>query len=366
MSEYAALGTAAHKLLETCMLLDIEPHAWLGSVIAVGTMQFTVDDDMADAVAHAMDYTRAYLARYPDTRLYLERRVYLKPVIDRDDCWGTLDLALDNWPIEIVIVDYKHGAGVYVEVENNEQLMTYALGHLGHELVNTPEDTIIRLAIIQPRNRGTVGPVREHVVRVRDLIAFMRTLKAAAKETDQFEARLSAGDHCRFCPVRAQCPELERYAMEQAQGEFSVADLRRLIAFDSDRFRDMLRKAPVASAWAAAVEAAAEQHLQSGGRVPGFKLVHTKRNRFWIDKPAAVAALVSKGFTEDQVAPRELLSPKQAHDLLRAAKRGKEFKDLEANVGHTRPGIAVAPESDPRPAVNPAADEFNIEDPLLT
>src|SRR4051812_8933025 len=100
---YAAQGTAAHKLLEMAMLLGIEPHAWLGEQIR----GFNVDDDMADAVAHAIDYVRSYTARHPNAKVYLERRVHPGNMIGRKDCWGTLDISLHDMPRELVIVDYK-------------------------------------------------------------------------------------------------------------------------------------------------------------------------------------------------------------------------------------------------------------------
>ena len=61
----------------------------------------------------------------PHTKVFLEERVY--PGIP--DCFGTGDAILVS-PTEVEIVDFKYGAGVHVDVEDNTQLKLYGLGAL--------------------------------------------------------------------------------------------------------------------------------------------------------------------------------------------------------------------------------------------
>jgi hypothetical protein len=187
----------------------------------------------------------------------------------------------------------------------------------------------------------------------------MDKLAAAAHETDKPDARLSAGDHCRFCPAAGRCPELTRYVTEAAQHEFDPAT--RAVRLDSEQFADMLRKVPIVSAWASAVSAEAFRHLQSGGAVVGHKLVHGRSNRFWVNAQAARKALLDGGISEDEVAPRKFVSPAQAEELYKERKRTKEFKAVLAPLIDKVPGsLTLVPDTDPRPAQNPSA-QFDDE-----
>lgn len=359
-SEYEALGTAAHKLLENVLLLGMNPDDWLDHKFVVpmeggGQMEFVVDSDMTTAVGLAADYVHGYEAANPAARVQLERRVHPGRLFDRDDCWGTLDISIHN-PPELVIADYKHGAGVYVEVENNEQLLTYAVGEMA-ALVADQYETV-RLVIIQPRLPGASGPIREHVIPIRAVQDFAVTLAQAATRTDELDPVLQAGDHCLFCKAKPQCPELARYVRAFAQEEFREEDLR-LIALGSDQFAALLRAVPIVESWCSAVSARAQHYLESGGAISGFKLVAGRSARFWRDEAAAHQRLLFAGFNEDQVAPRSFVSVAEAEKLFKKERRGKEFKNEFAPlVGKTRGSPTIADSTDLRPSLNPLAAQF--------
>jgi hypothetical protein len=267
-----------------------------------------------------------------------------------------LDVSIHNAP-ELVIADYKHGAGVYVDVENNEQLLTYAVGCLAELTVDEYET--VRLVIIQPRHPGAHGPVREHVVPVSAVRAFAETLAAAAKRTDEDEPALQAGAHCMFCKAAPQCPELAAHARRMALEEFNEEDLRR-IPLGSEQFSNLLREVPVIESWCSAVNAAAQHYLESGGQIPGFKLVAGRKARFWRDADTAQRRLLFAGFAEDTVAPRSLISVAQAEQLFKQQRRGKEFKaEWTPLIGETRGAPTIAPAEDPRPALNAPNDQFD-------
>lgn len=363
-SEYAALGTAAHKLLEQVLLLGVDPDEWLGHKIVVPTeggsqMVFEVDTDMTGAVGLAADYVHSYEARNPGARVHLERRVHPGRLFQREDCWGTLDISIHN-PPELVIADYKHGAGVYVDAENNEQLLTYAVGEIADCLARAPliPFETVRLVVIQPRHASAEGPVRDHVVPIIKVRQFAETLLQAAQRTDEPEPELHAGDHCHFCKAAAQCPELARHVRAVAQEEFNEENLR-LVPIGSEQFSHLLRQVPVVESWCSAVSAAAQHYLESGGQIPGFKLVAGRQARFWRDEAAARQRMLFAGFAEDAVAPRSVVSVAQAEKLFKKERRGKEFKtDFAPLVGQTRGSPTIADSTDPRPAVNPLAAQF--------
>ena len=141
---------------------------------------------------------------------------YVVPLPQRDDTGGTADAILDA-STELEVVDYKHGRGVYVPVEDNKQTLSYLLGaveaagwrHRGY-----------RHTIIQPRHPQ--GGVESQDVTPDALKEFQRDLALAAKVVDNArehaEAQgkryglgamtdyMKAGDHCIFCPLKAECP----------------------------------------------------------------------------------------------------------------------------------------------------------------
>jgi len=57
-SVYADEGTAAHELLEQCLLNDSDPENYRDHVFTVNGNGYIVDDDMIDAVGVALKYVR--------------------------------------------------------------------------------------------------------------------------------------------------------------------------------------------------------------------------------------------------------------------------------------------------------------------
>lgn len=356
-SSYAELGTAAHTLFEMCMRLDDTPDAWLGRTVH----NHVVDEDMANAVGYACDFVRSYLATQPLAEWHAEHITNAGQLFGRKDVWGTSDTVIDNRALrELIVLDYKHGAGVYVEVEDNAQLMIYALGYIAGRygsLARAPYERIV-LVVVQPRAFGPGGPVRQHVLSMEEMGAFSRRLFDAASATDAPDAPLVPGEHCRFCPASAQCPALAQHAMDTAREEFTP-----IVDQDPARLAYLLRQVPVIDAWCRALETAAEQHLLRGHTLPGFKLVRGRTSYFWQADPERVLSqLKACGLTEDQAAPRELISVATARKMLGGTKKQSVFNtQISPMVGRSTPKLTLAAEEDPRPAVEPMQTEFSPE-----
>lgn len=374
-SSYARLGTAAHSLFEMCMRLDDDPDRWIGRTIEA----HLVDEDMANAVGHACDYVRSYLARFPTALWYPERIVDIGMLFNRDDLWGTSDTVLDNRAErELIVLDYKHGAGIYVGVEDNEQLMSYALGHVADFLCaveQTPFDhplpwDKILLVIVQPRITGT-EPVRTWELSVAALMAFAKELQQAAARTDAPDAPLVAGAHCRFCPAAAVCPALAQLALTTACGEFVDLDKHPRIqpvaphTLDLDDLAYALKMVPLVRGWCNSVEETATDHMLRGGTLEGHKVVRGRNANVWsLPEPEMLSKFLGMGFAADQVAPRVLASTAAVRRLVTAP----AFKEHIEQYVRMVPGkLTIAPEHDRRTAV-PVVSEFtNLDepDPLL-
>jgi hypothetical protein len=123
---------------------------------------------------------------------------------------------------------------------------------------------------------------------------------------------------------------------------------------DAARLGEMLEQAPLIEEYLASVRALAQQLLENGEPVPGFKLVQKRATRQWVDVDEAQAALVALvlkeaglGFEDTELMETKLVSPAQAEKALK--KRKIELPD--ELVVAVSSGTTLAPESDPRPPV---------------
>ena len=124
-SEAGQEGSAAHFLLERCLVDGGQPSDHLGRTIVVKERgverKFLVTRDMARDVALGVDTVRE-IASHPGVS-GVEARVALERV--DPDLWGTTDLWHWGQDGVLTIVDFKFGRRD-VDVVGNEQLMIYA------------------------------------------------------------------------------------------------------------------------------------------------------------------------------------------------------------------------------------------------
>ena len=195
MSSVAAdLGTAAHSVLESCLLSiydfgiplraedyvgrEIEvtdgPHAplspsgakrWMTCPAAPGMEEqfpeaqegprvHVFDEDYANAVQVCLDYVaqrcREIAREHGPVKVYAERRVSPQRYLDTDECDGTSDVTLvtDRF---IEHIDFKAGSGVPVSADDPQNRL-YLLGTLAAlEGQAQPMPQQAKLTIVQPR-----------------------------------------------------------------------------------------------------------------------------------------------------------------------------------------------------------------------
>lgn len=332
-SKYAEEGTEAHEIAANCLLkqnmVEIEP-------------------EMQEAIEVYIEFVRS--------------------------------LSANCKPGEMHVVDLKYGAGILVEVvdegEINPQLQYYGLGayltvpvadkprllvehkfdlssiHPGcfgtadAVVVGAGPATKVHLHIVQPRCNHPDGPIRSHTIDAIDLLDFSVDLKDYAKATEDPNAKLVAGDHCRFCPASGVCPELARRVTAVAKLEFGPA-----LSYDPQQLKLALDSRDIVKAWLKAVDEFAYAEAEAGRCPPGYKLVAKRATRKWRSEGEVIEALQAKGVKPDVMfEPRSLKSPAQLEKVI-DKKVVAEFTVSESS-GHT-----LAPESDKRPAVKPSAKE---------
>lgn len=354
-SVFAAEGTAAHMVAEQCLQRGINAVLYQGSKVN----GFTVDAEMVDAVQTYLDVVRE-IELTADEFEY-EQRLDMTSVVG--GVFGTGDFIAYRgrkpWPGEydgppftrsrVTIVDLKYGRGVAVEVKDNEQLLTYAMG-VGLRYHNRGVDEV-ELVVVQPRAPHPDGPVRRWVTSVVDLYEHAIALQDATAAASKGDAPLVPGSHCQFCKAIGICPALRDRVTDitgldtDALGNTIMDDPKK---YSPTELALKLADAALVRVWLSGVEQFGHSEAVHGRCPPGWKLVAKRATRKWIDQDAACKVL-EKYIDNEDLFDWSMRSPAQLEKELPKGVRGI-IKDL-AKAEST--GTALAPLDDRRPAVDP-------------
>lgn len=373
-SAFAEEGTRAHTLAEQILNARLAGDE-------LGTDD--VDLEMLD-----------YVLRYVDTvwsladgnELMIEQRVDFSHIVGVPESFGTADAVIIAGN-ELQIHDLKYGRGVQVDAEQNEQLQLYALGALEQFGMLYDFETV-RLFIHQPR----LNHVSEWALTVEELQAFgERAQEAAANvivmfniaecdgvETLPLENFTPGEKQCRFCKAKAVCTAQKMQHMQTAASDFEdltkpvseiVTDASsRVPLLTIEELAEVYSQADAIESWLKAVRDRVSSELNAGHPVPGFKLVTGKQgNRAWSDEEAARALLKDQfRYKTEEVFDLKLISPTKAEKLIKKASP-RRWTKVEALITRADGKPTVAPESDPRPAlnINPVNDFDDVSDDAL-
>lgn len=380
-SRAADEGSAAHALAETCLLTGDEPFEYLGDPCPDPEYKdWTVTEDMVEAVTVYTNHVRE-LTGGRITKENVEQKVSLakfKPLSDHfAEMFGTCDLLWTQASDPVAgklqtlhLRDYKHGAGVAVEVEDNPQLMYYALaallelGWILYKPKTKKKFSAIKVdvvvGIVQPRKPHEDGPVRLWKTTAHDILEWgLNQLVPAVKAVDDGDQTLVTSEKgCQFCRAKGVCPELAERSMEGAMLEFgSDGKLKPEVYFEKLTPKHIVRILDAEKGilnWLKAVREHAQESLNRGEDVTGgaYKLVAGRSSRDWKDEDAAVAQLREWGYTDEQMFDLKFRSPAQAEKLV-----GKERKaDLIELVDVNEGSPTLVPASDKRPALQRGAE----------
>jgi len=234
-----------------------------------------------------------------------------------------------------VVLDWKFGDGVIVDAEENAQLMFYAAAAMRTEALKWAFDgaTEIECVIVQP------PMIKRWVTTPERIATFERELVRAVKIASQDDAPLSQGEHCRWCAAKPICPQMT--------GAVDRAIKQQIVNLDVDTLAKHLHTADLLEDWIKDLRALAFGLLEQGATVPGFKLVQKQARRQWVDEGKAATAMLTLNVPHSEIYKEELLSPAQAEKVLKKRKLALP-DDLVVSVSS---GTTLAPEDDPRPAV---------------
>lgn len=244
------------------------------------------------------------------------------------------------------IIDYKHGVGVLVESEGNSQMMCYALGALDafDDLYDIKR---IEMTIFQPRreNVSTSTITKEALLKWANEVLAPTALLAS-----EGKGEFKAGDHCQFCKVKASCRKRAEYNLELAKYDFAMPD-----TLDELEIAAILPKIDQLIAWGNDVKDHALTRAQAGTHYEGFKLVEGRSIRKYTDEAVVAETVQKAGYDPYE---KKLLGITAMSSLLGK----KKFEEMLGSYIYKPPGKpALVPESDKRPAMNTAANDFKGE-----
>lgn len=372
-------GTHSHTLLEFCIDRGLlSPLTQVGEKFSDDDGEFVVDQARAERVKLAVDYIGKRVDEestpFLIPKVISEQRVDPAHLLGRDDLSGTVDVQIQGHDT-LELIDYKDGMGI-VEAKGNMQLEQYAYGVLaGYKLpVNGAYPfSKIRMTIIQPKLalKG-MKPITSHEVTVKELLDNMGTIIVQAAATDAPDAPLVPGDsQCKFCRAKGSCSALANNVMKEVGIMFQPVVTETLdvaqqsadkdpATMDDAQIRQIMEAAPLMRQLLEAVEKEALRRLESGGSIPGLKLVNGRGSRAWaLPEEEMAEKLVKMGIPKSAVYETKLVTPAKAEKLTWEKKDGtkvtlteRQLKRMEQEYVSKLAGkLTVVPESDGRPAV---------------
>lgn len=329
-SDAAEEGTAAHELLERCLLDNVQAIQLRGQVYN----GYTMDDEFINHIQPVLNFLRT---RAEGGTIIPERRVNPGKWLGRDDCWGTGDVTL-MFPTTIEIWDLKYGRGITVEPADNLQLILYAIGVLA-DLTDEQRSAMshVTCGIIQPRKWHENGSYRAVTYTMDDIYAWMFKLQLAANRTDDPDAPRIPGDkQCQWCKAKRNCrehsdmiidelrlPSIQNREVLEAHVVKPVGDLT------GQELATILANGDMLKAWVTAVEDYCKEMMLAGNApeevVRDFKVVEGRSNTTWIesDKDKIAKQLSNKRLKKAEIFKEVLKTPTQ---IIEAAEANPDVK----------------------------------------
>ena len=347
-SEYAGEGSMLHAAQE---LIVTEDPTDMGSAEAL--YQQLIGQDLGftghvitpelinNKTRPATEAFYGLVSEYGIYDWFLEQRVSLEEVIK--GAYGTLDVMGKDNQKRLHFIDYKFGDGIDIAVTANDGLAFYAASALydtDPEIMDFCSDISdeILFHIIQPRvgNDNVIKTWKTNIVWVDD---WLDQSVAAIEKATSADPPLKPGEWCRWCKAKATCPALN----DVAENFLS----KKPESMDSVSLAAALQQAFLLKPRIAAVFELAQNEMEAGAAIPGFKLVQKLPRRQWRNEEDAEKRMKSARLRKAEMYQLKLITPTQLEKL--KPKLYDRIAD-EFVIKHSS-GLTVVPDDDKRPAV---------------
>ena len=339
-SSYAAEGTDAHTLgeykLKTALGIKAKDPA-----ASLTYYSDEMDECATGYAAYIMELVETAKQNCADPVVLIEQRLDFSKYVEEGFGTGDAVVIADG---TLHICDYKHGQGVLIEAEDNPQMKLYALGAL--ELFDGIYDIDhVSMTVYQPRRDN----ISTHTVFKESLYQWAEeVLKPAAELAYAGEGEFYCGDWCQFCKAKHDCRKRAERNLELARHDFKLPPL-----LEDDEIESILAKIDDLVSWASDIKDFALQSALSGKHWNGWKLVEGRSNRKYIDEATVADTVSTAGFDPYE---HKLMGITAMEKTLGKTK----FAELLGGLVEKPQGKpTLVPESDKRPAMNTAKQDFN-------
>ncbi len=390
-TEHSLRGSAAHAVVEACLSENEHVTDYRDTDVVVTKQDRTtttvkIQEDDLKAIQAGVDYVHLRQQQGGwEVDCFYEEKVTPSLWLNRPnaDCDGTLDIGMihDQW---IEIADYKHGAGIAVDAINNDQLLEYMIGFLQKiDWTNKDQNIPCRMTIIQPRAQHPDGPVRTWEVPAYEIFAKIPEMAAIAAATDDPNAPLVPGDHCRFCkanpceavtaaatavfkPVDApQAASAEPVDWNQAETDMG----RPPELLGPAELAAILDRAALMKAWIKAVEEKAAELARAGTAIPGHKLVRANtRRKYGEPDEVIIKKLMGMRDTRDTEGKKKFakadvtrvvpISITTVEKEVKPYVSDRQWKTFSQYIIKPEGAPVLVPDTDSRPAIKSAEEVF--------
>ena len=223
-------------------------------------------------------------------------------------------------------------------------MMCYALGAL-EAFDGIYDIDRVTMTIFQPRRDN----ISTWSCSKKDLLAWANEVLApTASLAYEGKGEFKAGDHCQFCKAKATCRKRAEFNLEMAKYDFEMP-----ATLDETEIAAILPRIDQLISWGNDLKDYALEQAQTGVHYEGFKVVEGRSNRKYTDEAIVAETVSAAGYEPYE---KKLLGITAMSSLLGK----KKFEALLGDLIYKPPGKpALVPESDKRPAMNTAADDFN-------
>lgn len=342
-SQYAAQGTEAHSLAE----YKLRKALGMDAEDPRGGLQF-LDGEMEECTDDYVSYVLETLSKTREEHgtpdIYVEQKVDFSRWVPEGFGYADCIIASEG---KVSVIDLKYGTGVPVDARWNPQFLLYALGTVDFLdfLCDVREITV---TAFQPR----LESISSFTLTKESLLEWADdTLKPKAELAYSGGGEFNAGEHCRFCKAKACCRKRAEVNLELAKYDFAPPD-----ELSNFEIASILAKADELASWVRDVSQYALEKAIEGERFEGWKLVAGRSVRKYSDEGKVAEAAVAAGFDPYEKSVMGIT----AMEKLMGKKRFGEV--LGSLVVKPKGKPTLVPESDKRPAVDTAAEDFRKED----
>jgi hypothetical protein len=353
-------GTGSHELLELCLKNGVRAEQYDMQIIAANhpdqPMGWMVQPDRIERVQMALDYItrrcRELREQFPEASVQVLSESKSDPGVrfNRDDWWGTCDITIKVLNshgdlLFLEVSDYKDGRG-YVHVPDNSQLLSYILGKRFE--LKGGANTQYRIGVVQPKTNRVI---RYEDINDEYLEKQHIKLIEAANATDDENAPLVSGKHCRWCKANPKrgghCnAEIEK-SMEKIvsvnvatingnlfeQAESMFKDLE---SISDEKLADLMdAKSPLMSAFDR-VQKEIESRIERGKHVPGYEMRPGRGSKVWNEDEKEIEKMLkAKRWKKSEIYPAKLISPAQvlkSESLTKQQRKNIEDKYISVKV----------------------------------